>query len=70
MDTYIPFSPPIPRPTWVLYNIYMTKPDYNRAFKAACRYVLEELHKNNKGEEEEQLPLVAARIFYIKEDSL
>jgi GTPase SAR1 family protein len=48
----------------------MTKPDYDRAFEAVCRYVLEELHKNNEGEEEEQLPSVAARIFYVKEDSL
>jgi GTPase SAR1 family protein len=54
----------------VPYNIHTTKPDYNRAFKAARRYVLEELHENNKGEEEEQLPSVAARIFYVKEDSL
>jgi hypothetical protein len=70
MDTYIPSSPPIPRPTWVPYDIHMTKPDYNRAFKAARRYILEELYENNKGEEEEQLPSVAARIFHIKEDSL
>jgi GTPase SAR1 family protein len=54
----------------VLYNIHIIKPDYNRAFKAARRYVLKELHENDKGEEKEQLPLVAARIFYIKEDSL
>jgi GTPase SAR1 family protein len=54
----------------VLYDIHMTKPDYDRAFKAARRYVLKELHENDKGEEEEQLPSVAARIFHIKEDSL
>jgi GTPase SAR1 family protein len=54
----------------VPYNIHTTKPDYNRAFKAARRYILKELYKNNKGEEEEQLLLVAARIFYVKEDSL
>jgi GTPase SAR1 family protein len=70
MDTHIPSSPPIPRPTWVPYNIYTTKPDYDQAFKAARRYVLKELHENNKGEEKEQLPSVAARIFYVKEDSL
>jgi hypothetical protein len=54
----------------VLYNIYKTKPDYNRAFKAARRYILKELYKNKEGEEEKQLLLMAARIFYIKEDSL
>jgi hypothetical protein len=53
MDTYIPSLPPIPRPTWVPYDIYMTKPDYDRAFKAARRYVLKELHENDKREEEE-----------------
>jgi hypothetical protein len=37
----------------VLYNIYTTKPDYDRAFEAARRYVLKELHENNKEEEEE-----------------
>jgi GTPase SAR1 family protein len=70
MDTYIPSLPPIPRPTWVPYDIHMTKPDYDWAFEAARRYVLKELHENDEGEEEEQLPLVAARIFHVKEDSL
>jgi hypothetical protein len=70
MDTYIPSSPPIPRPAWVPYDKHTTKPDYDRAFEAARRYVLEESHENEEGEEEDQLPSVAARIFHVKEDSL
>ena len=70
MDTHIPSSPPIPRPIWVPYGPHRIKPDYDRAFEAARRYVLEESHENEGGVEEEQLPLVAARIFHVKEDSL
>ena len=62
MDTRIPSSPPIPRPIWVLYDIYTTKPDYDRAFEEARRWVLEEQPLNKDGDVEKQLPSVAARI--------
>jgi hypothetical protein len=70
MDTYIPSSPPVPRPAWQPYGPHKTKPDYDRAFKEARHWILEERHLNKDGEEEQQLPYVAARIWHVKGDSL
>jgi hypothetical protein len=48
----------------------MTKPDYDRAFKEARRWVLEEEHLNKDSDIENQGPLVAARIWHVKEEAL
>ena len=52
------------------YDIHTTKPDYNRAFEEARRWVLEEQPLNEDGDVEKQLPSVAARIWHVKEEAL
>jgi hypothetical protein len=47
IDTQIPSSPPIPRSTWVLYKTHLTKPNYDQAFEAARRYILDKAHLNS-----------------------
>ena len=70
IDTHIPSSPFIPRSIWVLYEIHLTKPDYDRAFEVARRYILDGAYLNSDGVDEYQLLTVVARIYYVKEEAL
>ena len=49
------------------YDIHTTKPDYDRAFEEARRWVLEEQPLNKDGDVEKQLPSVVARIWHVEE---
>jgi hypothetical protein len=58
----MPSSPSTSQPTWKPYGPHMTKPEYDRAFNEARRWLLEEAPHEE--------PHIAARIYHVKEDSL